>query len=128
MLYFIPRETKEKQHKDYWVHLPAENRLTSARQIEQSLRARRISDISVVTVDESHYVISLGVFSLGESAQRRYSQFVSMGYKPVIEDRYKIVTSFWIDVKDNDPSLLGPKLWQDLTDKYPGIRREDKVC
>jgi len=124
----VTRETEDREHRDYWVHLPAENRLTSARRIVRDLEARKISDIYIVTLENSHFVISLGVFRMEETAQRRYSQFVSMGYTPVIEDRYNVTTRFWIDVKDSDPSLLAPELWRDLTTKFPGISRQENAC
>lgn len=122
------RETEDRKRTGYWVRLPVENTLASARRIVQGLKDRKISDISVVPLDDGRYAISLGVFSMEHTAQRRYSQFVSMGFAPQIEDRYKITTVIWIDVKDSEPSLLAPETWRDLTGKYNGIGRSEIAC
>lgn len=124
----VTRETEDKKHNGYWVHLPVEESLSSARQIVQELKVRKITDISIVPLEGSRYVISLGVFSEERRAKRRHDQFQSLGYVPLIEDRYSTTTRIWIDVKDNDPSILPPEVWQNLVDKFPGIRHQGNAC
>lgn len=124
----VTRTAEQKKFNGYWVHLPQENSLPSARKIFQDLKDRKISDISIVPIEGDKYVISLGVFSMEHTSRRRYSQFVSMGYAPVVEDRYQINTTIWVDVKDSEPSLLAPGIWQNLAEKFSGIGHQEIAC
>ena len=122
------RETENRIPNGFWVHLPVVNNANTAQRLLQEIQDRNISDVSTVPRDEGGYVVSLGVFSEEFRAKRRQSQFVRMGYAPVIEVRYKTRTLTWFDVKDSESTLLVPDVFKDLAAKFPGVKMQEIDC
>jgi hypothetical protein len=122
------RETENRIPNGFWVHLPVVNDANSAQRLLQEIQDRNISDVSTVPRDEGGYVVSLGVFSEEFRAKRRQSQFVKMGYAPLIEVRYRTRILTWFDVKDSESTLLVPDVFKDLAAKFPGIKMQEIDC
>ena len=122
------RETEDKIPNGYWVHLPVEKNATTAQQLLVEIQNRDISDVSTVPLEDGGYVVSLGVFSEEIRAKRRQNQFIKMGYKPVVDQRYKTKTLTWFDVKDSESTLLVPDVFKTLAAKFPGIKMQETDC
>ena len=121
------RKTDHRTHSGYWVRLAIENRLSRVQDTVDELTARHFSDIAVVHLDDGRYTVSLGVFSEEPRAKRRRIQFESMGYTPIIVDRFKETTEFWIDVKAVTSSPAAD-MWRELTMRYKGVGHLDTAC
>jgi hypothetical protein len=121
------RKTDHRIHNGYWVRLSIENRLSRAQETVDELNTRRISDVAVIRLDDGRYTVSLGVFSEEPRARRRQAQFESMGYTPIIVDRFKVTAEFWIDVKA-DTSSPAADIWRELIIRYKGLRHLDTAC
>lgn len=124
----VIREVDDKEHAGYWVHLPVEDGLAAARRLLQDLKNRKISDVSIMPVDDGRYVVSLGVFNKKTTLDRRYAQISALGYAPVVVDRFKINTTVWVDVTGVETSLATPGIWRDLTDKFPAASHTEITC
>lgn len=122
------REVEEKELAGYWIHLPEENDLAAARRILRDLKGRKITDISVAPLDDGRYAVSLGVFSKKSTSDSRYAQITAMGYSPVVVERFKVITTVWIDVMDIEPPLVTPAIWQQLIDKFPATSHAEITC
>jgi hypothetical protein len=94
----------------------------------QDVQDRKITDVSIVALDGGQYAISLGVFSTEPRAKRRYSQFVKMGYTPVIDERYKVSKSLWLNIREAKSSELIPGLWQNSNANPPGVTLQEIDC
>lgn len=121
------RKTDHRIHTGYWVRLAIENRLSWVQDTVDELTARRISDIAIIHLDDGRYTVSLGVFSEEPRAKRRQAQFESMGYTPIVVDRFKVTTEFWIDVKA-DTSSPAADMWRELTMRYKGAGHLETAC
>ena len=122
------RETEDRIPNGFWVHLPVEKNATTAQKLLVEIQNKNISDVSTVPLEEGGYVVSLGVFSEEIRAKRRQNQFIKMGYKPVIDQRYKVKILTWFDVKDSDSTLLMPDVFKNLAAKFPGIKIQETDC
>lgn len=122
------RETVNRIPNGYWVHLPLVNDANSAQRLLQEIQNKNIADVSTVPRDEGGYIVSLGVFSEEFRAKRRQSQFVKMGYAPLIELRYKTRIVTWFDVKDSESTLLVPDVFKDLVTKFPSVKMQEIDC
>jgi len=107
----------------YWVHI---DDLASRQEAEKTLRGLReggVTDSYIVTDDGGHG-ISLGVFSEIKRAGTRREQVKKLGFDPVVTDRSRRGTVYWVDVKLNDAEQL------DLASLQQGriVRLEEREC
>ena len=124
----VTRETEDRIPNGFWVHLPLEKDAATAQRILEEIQNRNISDVSTVPQSEGGYVISVGVFSEEIRAKRRQSQFIKLGYKPVIDERYKVKILTWFDVMDSESTLLVPEVFTGLVAKFPDIKMQEIDC
>lgn len=83
----------------YWVYLDGIASAAEAETILGDLEADGIPEAYVITGTEpGDNTISLGVFSEGARAERLSDQVRELGYEPVITDRTRRGTVYWVDV------------------------------
>jgi hypothetical protein len=81
----------------YWVYLPGIPTRERAAELLTALQQQGISD-SYVTPGDEGYLISLGVFSeIGRAGARR-EQVRAIGQEPLVVDRTRRGTVYWIDL------------------------------
>jgi hypothetical protein len=62
-----------------------------------------ITDVYLMPGSEPANILSLGVFSDYQRAQRRFEQVRALGLTPQISDRKRAGSVFWIDVDLKEP-------------------------
>lgn len=107
----------------YWVHIDDLSSRAEAEKTLRSLREGGVSDSYIVSEDGGHG-ISLGVFSEIKRAGNRREQVKSLGFDPVVTDRSRRGTVYWVDVKLNNAEQL------DLASLQQGriLRLEEREC
>ena len=91
----------------FWVNIVAGTMRDDAEDMADRLRDRGVSDFYIVPGDDSN-VISLGVYSGQERAQRRHDELAALGFAPVIDDRLQGGTVQWLDFSMLDPAMINP--------------------
>ncbi len=81
----------------YWVHIDNLGSRAEAEQVLASLRKGGVSDSYIVS-DDGNQGISLGVFSEIKRAGTRRQQVQKLGFSPVVTDRSRRGTVYWVDV------------------------------
>ena len=111
----------------YWVSV---QNLTSREQVDaalQQLSDNGVSDVYVMPSDGPANILSLGVFSDYERAQRRADQIRALGLEPRIDDRKRAGSVYWIDVDLAEPGqLIDTTIFQSGTGKI--MRLELRAC
>ncbi|HFD92288.1 MAG TPA: hypothetical protein ENJ22_03275 [Gammaproteobacteria bacterium] len=95
-------EEQEKRHAGYWVKWPEELSLSGARSVMNELRNRGVTDMSISPLDNKRYALSLGIFGTRYYMEQRVDEMRALGYHPVVEDRYKEATVYWLRVGKAD--------------------------
>jgi hypothetical protein len=108
----------------YWVYLP---QLPSRERAEEILALFRSNGIdeAYATPGDAGYLISLGVFSEVSRAGNRREEVRALGFEPVVVDRNRRGTVYWVDI------TLGPEETLDLEAlQTPGriTRLEQRSC
>lgn len=116
------RRSEIQEPAGYWVYLPSMPR-EQARDIVNDLVAHNIKDYFL----GARNYISLGIFSVHEIAKQRVEEIKALGYKPKLEQRFKMRDIFWLDTEEPQP-LLTKEDWQALLASQEGIRRQDLAC
>ncbi len=117
------RSSTVRQPSGYWVYLPAMP-AAEARHIVSELSANGMKDYFI---GKQNY-ISLGIFRSKEQAQVRLEQVTAFGYEPVLEQRYRNRTEYWLDVEAAAQSLQASPIWRQVKVRLPDIRVEDIKC
>jgi hypothetical protein len=107
----------------YWVHIDNLNTRAEAEKTLRGLREGGVTDSYIVSEDGGHG-ISLGVFSEIKRAGTRREQVKALGFDPVVTDRSRRGTVYWVDLElDNDEQL-------DLESLQQGriVRLEERDC
>ena len=81
----------------YWVHIDNLDSRAEAQAVLAKLREGGVSDSYIVS-DEGKQGISLGVFSEIKRAGTRRQQVQKLGFAPVVTDRSRRGTVYWVDV------------------------------
>ena len=81
----------------YWVHIDDLETRAEADGILTTLRQGGVADSYIVN-DEGQYGISLGVFSEIKRAGTRREQVRKLGFEPVVTDRSRRGTVYWVDL------------------------------
>lgn len=107
----------------YWVHIDNLSSRAQAEQVLRGLREGGVTDSYIVSEDGGHG-ISLGVFSEIKRAGTRREQVKKLGFDPVVTDRSRRGTVYWVDVELNEPEQL------DLASLQQGriVRLEGRDC
>lgn len=109
----------------YWVYIAGIPSREEAGAIVDTLRQNGITDSYVIAESGSGSLVSLGVFSEIARAGGRRDEARRLGYDPVITDRTRRGTVYWVDVMLEDQQTLDFDLLQS-----PGriLRLEQRPC
>ena len=126
---FVPRQRLEEGELwvGYWVSVQNLKTREDAEDAMQTLRAGGITDVYLMPGSAPANVLSLGVFSDYQRAQRRSDEVRTLGFEPRIEDRKRAGTVYWIDV---DMPATGKVIDTTLFQTDPGkiMRLEVRDC
>ncbi|MET0533165.1 MAG: SPOR domain-containing protein [Steroidobacter sp.] len=102
---YEPRQRVEQGElwTGYWVSVRNLPTRDSAEAALKTLKGNGISDVYLMPGAEPENVLSLGVFSDYQRAQRRAEQVRQLGLKPEISDRKRSGSVFWLDVDLKEP-------------------------
>jgi cell division septation protein DedD len=109
----------------YWVYIPAIPTEREANEILAKVRAEGIADSYVIPNSDSGNLVSLGVFSEISGVGRRRDQVRALGFEPLVVDRTRRATVYWVDV------TLAPGQTLDFESLQPPgriIRLEQRPC
>ncbi len=109
----------------YWVYLERIPTEEEAEAILADIREHGVTDSYVIPDNGGDNRVSLGVFSEIGRAGRRREEVRALGYEPVVTDRTRRGTVYWVDV------LLGPGESLDFDAlQTPGriLRLEQRSC
>jgi len=87
----------------YWVSVQGLPSRDAADQALKTLADKGMNDVYVLPGTESDNVLSLGVFSDRQRAQRRADDARSVGLTPRIDDRKRTGAVYWVDVDQPEP-------------------------
>lgn len=108
----------------YWVYLAGIPTRAQANDVLASVQAIGIAD-AYVTPGDDGFLISLGVFSEVSRAGRRREEVRALGQEPIVVDRTRRGTVYWIDLRLPEGQMV------DLDSlRTPGriIRLEQRAC
>lgn len=126
---FEPRQRLEQGELwvGYWVSVQNLKSREDAEDAIQTLNDGGITDVYLMPGDDPANVISLGVFSDFQRAQRRSSEVRALGLEPRIDDRKRAGTVYWIDVDLTEPGkVIDTTLFQSDPGKI--MRLEVRAC
>jgi hypothetical protein len=111
----------------YWVsvqNLPARD---TAERALKTLSDNGITDVYLMPGSDPANVLSLGVFSDYQRAQRRAEEIRALGFEPRIDDRKRAGSVYWVDV---DLTELGQTINMSIFAPGPGkiMRLELRGC
>ena len=126
---FQPRQRMEQGEiwAGYWVSIQGFATREAADSALKTLSANGIDDVYVMPGSDPPNVLSLGVFSDYQRAQRRLDEVRAIGLTPRIDDRKRAGSVFWIDVDLQEPGqILDSSIFQ--TDPGKITRLEMRAC
>lgn len=102
---YEPRQRVEQGElwTGYWVSVRDFPSRESAEAALRTLTNNGVTDVYLMPGAEPENVLSLGVFSDYQRAQRRAEQVRALGLKPEISDRKRSGSVFWLDVELKEP-------------------------
>ncbi|HEY7640243.1 MAG TPA: SPOR domain-containing protein [Steroidobacteraceae bacterium] len=126
---FHPRQRLEQGEiwAGYWVSVQGLATRDAADAVLKTLSANGIADVYVLPGSDPPNVVSLGVFSDYQRAQRRLDEVRALGLTPRIDDRKRAGSVYWIDVDLQEP---GQSIDTSLLTNDPGkiTRLEMRAC
>jgi hypothetical protein len=126
---FQPRQRMEQGELwvGYWVSVQGLATRDAAETALRTLSANGISDVYLMPGSNPPNVLSLGVFSDYQRAQRRVDEVRTLGLTPRIDDRKRTGSVYWIDVDLQEPGqILDSSIFQ--TDPGKITRLEMRTC
>lgn len=117
------RSGKVREPSGYWVYLPTMP-AAEARRIVAELDAEGMTDYFI---GKQNY-ISLGIFRAKDKAGVRLKQIMDLGYKPILDQRYRIRTVHWLDVEATGQPLTGSEVWEKVQAQHTDIRVQRVSC
>lgn len=126
---FQPRQRMEQGEiwAGYWVSVQGLATRDAAEGALKTLTANGIGDVYVMPGSDPPNVLSLGVFSDYQRAQRRLDEVRAIGLTPRIDDRKRAGSVYWIDVELMEPGqLIDSSIFQ--TDPGKITRLEMRAC
>jgi hypothetical protein len=102
---FAPRQRVEQGElwTGYWVSVRDLATREAAEDALKTLNANGITDVYLMPGSDPPNVLSLGVFSDYQRAQRRSEEVKAIGLNPQISDRKRAGSVFWLDVDLKEP-------------------------
>lgn len=126
---FQPRQRLEQGELwvGYWVSVQGLATRESAEDALKTLTANDITDVYLMPGSDPANVLSLGVFSDYQRAQRRADEVRALGLEPRIDDRKRAGAVYWIDVDLQEP---GQVIDSTMLETGPGkiMRLEMRAC
>ncbi len=111
----------------YWVSVQGLGTRDAAEAALKTLAANGIADVYVMPGSDPPNVLSLGVFSDYQRAQRRVDEVRAIGLTPRIDDRKRAGSVYWIDVDLQEPGqIVDSSIFQ--TDPGKITRLEMRAC
>jgi hypothetical protein len=126
---FEPRQRMEQGEiwAGYWVSVQSLATREAADAALRTLGASGIADVYVMPGSDPPNVLSLGVFSDYQRAQRRVDEVRAIGLTPRIDDRKRAGSVYWIDVDLHEPGqLIDSSIFQ--SDPRKITRLEMRAC
>jgi hypothetical protein len=126
---FQPRQRMEQGEiwAGYWVSVQGLATRDAAEVALKTLSANGIGDVYVMPGSDPPNVLSLGVFSDYQRAQRRVDEVRAIGLTPRIDDRKRAGSVYWIDVDLMEPGqVVDSSIFQ--TDPGKITRLEMRAC
>jgi hypothetical protein len=112
---------------DYRVMLPPAKSLQDAFRKLRELQSRNI-DGYVITQGREALAISLGVFSIRDSAEKIRLQRTREGYEPVVIEIPQIEREFWLFGATGGDLELNEAVWQRLLAQHKDLQRKPTTC
>jgi hypothetical protein len=126
---FEPRQRVEEGELwvGYWVSVQGLPSRDAAEDALKTLNANAITDVYLMPGSDPANVLSLGVFSDYQRAQRRAEEVRALGLQPRIDDRKRAGSVYWIDVDLPEP---GKPIDSSIFETGPGkiLRLEMRAC
>jgi len=126
---FQPRQRMEQGEiwAGYWVSVQGLPTRDAADAALKTLSANGIDDVYVMPGSDPPNVLSLGVFSDYQRAQRRVDEVRAIGLTPRIDDRKRAGSVYWIDVDLLEPGqIIDSSIFQSDPGKI--TRLEMRAC
>jgi hypothetical protein len=126
---FSPRQRLEQGELwvGYWVSVQNFPNRDAAEEALQKLSDNGITDVYLMPGTDPPNVLSLGVFSDFQRAQRRVEEVRSLGMQPQIDDRKRAGSVYWIDADLREPGqAIDTGIFQ--TDPRKIMRLELRAC
>lgn len=122
------RLERDLSRDGYWVLLPAAENRAAALVTIARLKDLKIADYFLVARREYENAISLGVFSLKESADRRMAQMLELGFSPVMENVKLPKQIYWLEWPKSKRSALEASVKEKLLNKYSELQEIERNC
>src|SRR5262245_11811589 len=87
----------------YWVSVQNLTTRDAAERALKTLSGNGITDVYLMPGSDPANVLSLGVFSDYQRAQRRAEEIRALGFEPRIDDRKRAGSVYWVDVDLSEP-------------------------
>jgi hypothetical protein len=111
----------------YWVSVQNFPNRDAAEEALQNLGNNGITDVYLMPGSDPANVLSLGVFSDFQRAQRRVEEVRALGLQPQIDDRKRAGSVYWLDADLTDPAqAIDTSIFQ--TDPRKIMRLELRAC
>lgn len=126
---FAPRQRLEQGELwvGYWVSVQNFANRDAAEEAVQRLADAGITDVYLMPGTEPANVVSLGVFSDFQRAQRRLQEAQRLGLQPQIDDRKRAGSVYWIDADLKEAGqAIDTSIFQ--TDPRKIMRLELRAC
>jgi hypothetical protein len=126
---FSPRQRLEQGELwvGYWVSVQNYANRDAAEEALQKLNDSGINDVYLMPGTDPANVLSLGVFSDFQRAQRRVEEVRALGLQPQIDDRKRAGSVYWLDADLSDPGqAIDTSIFQ--TDPRKIMRLELRAC
>jgi len=108
----------------YWVYLPPFGSRHEAEEAAKMLKSSGIKDMYIVNDPANRNAISLGVFSDRYGALAHQKKIRSMGYHPLLTERFRDAAQYWLDVHGAEKQLPAASAFADLAEGDVKIERQ----
>ena len=120
------RLDKDNKRKGFWVLIPPENTRKGANEHIQALKKNGIKDYFLVVAGEYANAVSLGVFAVSESAQRRYEHMKKLGFNAKVQQVDLPLREYWLDWPQEQKLL--PEVLAKFRKEFSGIGQAERNC
>lgn len=104
------RSDANRIESSYWIYLPRLPNRKAAENKRKELTRLGVKDHFIMQEPGMENVLSLGLFTQLDNAQRRLQELADKGIKAQQETRYRTRTLHWLDIAADKPDLLMAQL------------------